>query len=234
MLTPTENSYTPVSLPSGNISSVSYSPPISSCSLTNEECPPPSISYSTPYNAYLPLSVSYSTPYNAYLPQSNHCSPPYNAGHPSPCSAYRPPYQSPTDNFNLASSSFSPQETPQRPSFQVVPPSNPVFTLQWLSGKVRKCYGCAGDIRADTSTIPNPPYDLVVRFKERRYYRDSSTQSLKLTRNEENTYYHPMPRCIQMKHPSFNARMLDIPAELECDLMAIHKLHICDNFGIYL
>ena len=86
------------------------------------------------------------------------------------------------------------------------------LTLQKLSGKIRKCYGCTSNIRDDTSTIPNPPYDLVVRYKERRYYRDTSTQTLKLTKNEENTYYHPMQRCIQMKHPSFNANMLYIPA----------------------
>ena len=110
----------------------------------------------------------------------------------------------------------------------------PVFTLQWLSGKIRKCYGCASNIRTDTSTIPDPPYDLVVRYKERRYYRDTATQSMKLTKNEENTYYHPMQRCIQMKHPSFNTNMLDIPAELAHDLLPIHKSHIFDNFGIFL
>ena len=72
----------------------------------------------------------------------------------------------------------------------------PVFTLQWLSGKIQKCYGCASNIRTDTSTIPDLPYDLVVQYKERRYYRDTATQCIKLTKNEENTYYHPMQRCI--------------------------------------
>ena len=48
-----------------------------------------------------------------------------------------------------------------------------VFYLHWLSGTtIRICYGCANPIRDNTSIVPPPPHDIVVRFKERRYYRD--------------------------------------------------------------
>lgn len=107
-----------------------------------------------------------------------------------------------------------------------------MFTLQWLTGKIRKCYGCASNIRADTSALPKPPYDLVVRYRERRYYRDTDTQMLKLTKNEENTYYHPMQRCIRMKHPSFDPSLLDIPGHLASALLPVHKSHLFDSFGI--
>ena len=41
---------------------------------------------------------------------------------------------------------------------------NPVFTLQWLTGKIRKCYRCASNIHADTSAVPKSPY--VTGFKK--------------------------------------------------------------------
>ena len=43
---------------------------------------------------------------------------------------------------------------------------NPVFTLLWLNGNIRKCYGCASNIHADTSALPKSPYDLVVWYRE--------------------------------------------------------------------
>ena len=39
---------------------------------------------------------------------------------------------------------------------------NSLFTSQWLTGKIKKCHGCASNIRADTSAVPKPPYDQVV------------------------------------------------------------------------
>lgn len=180
----------------------------------------------------------YPTSYSYHPPPYNTFPPPYNAYHHSPyntnCSSQ--PYHAPSNFFsqrNYRVPGIQPT-LPVPPSIQMLPPAshtqssdydddssqgNPVFTLQKLSGKIRKCYGCTCNIRDDTSTIPNPPYDLVVRYKEWRYYRDTSTQTLKLTKNEENTYYHLMQRCIQMKHPSFNASMLYIPAEIMDNLL---------------
>ena len=88
------------------------------------------------------------------------------------------------------------------------------------------CYGCSNAIRTDISTVPPPPQDLVVRFKERRYYRDSETGTMKLTQKEENI----MQQCILIKHPSFVPSMLVTPLDIE--LAAIHKCHLYDNFGI--
>ena len=109
---------------------------------------------------------------------------------------------------------------------------HPVFTLQWLTGKIKKCYGCTNNIRADSSVAPNPPYDIVIRYRERRYYKDTGTQMLKLTKNEENTYYHPMQKCIKMKHPLYDPSLLDVPTDVACTLLPVHKSHLLDNFGI--
>lgn len=75
---------------------------------------------------------------------------------------------------------------------------------------------------------------MVIRYKERRYYQDPETHDLKLTTKEENTYYHPMRRCILLKHPSFDSQMLEIPADVGCALLPIHRSHVFDNFGMCL
>ena len=112
--------------------------------------------------------------------------------------------------------------------------NSPVFTLQWLTGKIRKCYGCGNSLRTDSGAVPKPPFDIVVRYKERRYYRDPDTQTLKLTKKEENTYYHPMLKCIHMKHPSFSKSQLYIPVDLANSLLPLHRSHLFDTFGIKL
>ena len=106
-----------------------------------------------------------------------------------------------------------------------------VFYLHWLSGTtIRICYGCANPIRDNTSIVPPPPHDIVVRFKERRYYRDPTSQELKLTKKEENTYYHFMKQCVLLKHPGFHPSMLHVPDDMI--LTPLHRFHLCEQFGV--
>lgn len=96
------------------------------------------------------------------------------------------------------------------------------------------CYGCASPIRTDTSTVPAPPHDLIICYKERRYCRDLVTKNLKLTPKEENTYYHLMKTCVLSKHPGFSPHLLYIPADLIPSLSGTHKLHVYNNYGIHV
>lgn len=113
--------------------------------------------------------------------------------------------------------------------------ASPVFTIQWLTGtQIRMYYGCASPIRTDTSTVPAPPHDLIIHYKERRCYRDPVTKNLKLTPKEESTYYHLMKMCIISKHPGFTPKLIHIPPEVISLLSETHKLHIFDNFGIHV
>ena len=157
----------------------------------------------------------------------------YDASHPvsftyPDCHFYSPVTQSiggihPV--YNISS-------TDGRPNSSVSPK---YFTVQWLTGtQIRMCYGCATPIRTNTTTVPEAPYDIIIRYKERRYYKDQATKSLKLTTKEENTYYHCMKTCILNKHPGFTSSLLYIPPELISTLLPSHKLHIYDNFGICL
>ena len=98
--------------------------------------------------------------------------------------------------------------------------------------QICSCYGCGSAIRTDTSNIPPPPHDIVINFKERRYYKDPTTQEMRLTKSDENTYYHMMPRCILYKHPNFEKSMLSIPKEIHIQLQDIHQVHIMEQFGL--
>ena len=55
---------------------------------------------------------------------------------------------------------------------QSLPQSNAdSFKLKLLQGsRIRSCYGCGNAICTDTSYIPPLPYDIVINFKEHRYY----------------------------------------------------------------
>lgn len=129
-------------------------------------------------------------------------------------------YVSPSYNYNF--SSYSPFSS-----------NAPIFRLRFLKGtRIRSCYGCGNPIRSDTTYVPPPPHDIVVSYKERRYYRDPATQELRLTQNEENTYYHCMLRCVNLKHPSFIGSMLEID-ETRPSLQPVHFMHLYEQFGIY-
>ena len=73
---------------------------------------------------------------------------------------------------------------------------------------------------------------IVINFKERRYYKDPTTQEMCLTKSDEITYYHVMRRCILYKHPSFEKSMLSIPEDVRSQLHEIHCVHIMEQFGL--
>lgn len=187
------------------------------------------------YGYRYPLSSRYSYPPGmGYYPSSNHVFPP-------PTNPY--PYPSPSDSlypssYNTILLQYNPISTSSNSNSgtcqalqnasgpQVDSDDIPVFTLLKLAPKMKKCYGYDNNLRNNGSNVAKPPYDVVVQYKERRYYRDPSTQALKLTNKEENTYYHFMIKCIQIKHPLFSKDDLKIPPDIGTCLQPLHS-HTC-------
>ena len=107
------------------------------------------------------------------------------------------------------------------------------FVIKFLEGnRIRSCYGCGNSIRKDTSTIPPPPHDLIIGFRERRYYKDPHTHQMRLTSTEENTYYHLMLNCVLQKHSAFQSCMLKVADSAMPHLQSIHRIHIKEQFNI--
>ena len=93
------------------------------------------------------------------------------------------PYSFPTSSSS-SSSAYPPALSPpsqalyyNQPTFNShfyssLPQEHAVFSLKHLHGtRIRTCYGCGNPIRTDLSYIPPPPHDVVVSYRERRYYR---------------------------------------------------------------
>ena len=107
------------------------------------------------------------------------------------------------------------------------------FIVKFLEGsRIRSCYGCGSPIRKDTSCIPPPPHDLIISYRERHFFRDPHSHQMRLTANEENTYYHVMSSCLLQKHPAFQAYMLKVADSAMPNLSVIHRMHLKEQFNI--
>lgn len=136
----------------------------------------------------------------------------YQVQSPVMCAPSMDMYQHPSTSPSFVGSNYGPSPIgSSQTSPGSEPSSTPMFWIQSLKGtRIRMCYGCKSPMRTDTSIVPLPPYDFVIGYKERRWYRDPTTQAMKLSPKQENTYYH-FSRCVEMKHPSFNSSMLYVP-----------------------
>ncbi len=200
-------------------------PPLSSCSS------PPDLSFvkssmqydnlTSPIPPY-PLPFDFTCPYPPHF-SSTTLFPPaqgtYGSSHSYP-HCY-------TSNFWPGSSTSSPT---------ILQSSDvPKFSLKRLDGtRIRSCYGCGNPIRTNLSYIPPPPHDVVIAYKERRYYKDPSTHEMRLTPSDENTYYHLMVKCVQLKHPAFLGSMLVVDPATRVSLQQIHRTHLQEQFGFYI
>ena len=55
---------------------------------------------------------------------------------------------------------------------------------------------------------------------------------MRLTANEENTYYHVMLSCLLQKHPVFQAYMLKVADSAMQNSSVIHRMHLKEQFNI--
>lgn len=198
--------------------------------IDSQQPPPASSSSSCPVSS----ATSFSTP----------------TGYPSLCPPPPPP---PSPYYPFAPSTFSPGAvgfsyppyydystyslrflgSPYCGESSTLYETQPTFSLKYLQGtRIRSCYGCGNPIRSDLSYIPPPPHDIVVSYKERRYYRDPASHELRLTQNEENTYYHMVRRCVLQKHPVFQSSMLKVPPAILSSLQDTHRTHIFEQFNL--
>ncbi|KAK2554876.1 hypothetical protein P5673_023542 [Acropora cervicornis] len=60
-----------------------------------------------------------------------------------------------------------------------------------------KCYGCSVAIRVRPSEDPPPaPYDIFLRRKEYRVYRQRASTKMCIAKSKEFVYYHPLKACV--------------------------------------
>ena len=114
------------------------------------------------------------------------------------------------------------------------PQSEQRYNFKWLDKTTaRVCYGCGGKLRSSDSSVPPPPFDVVVTTKEYRRWYDKSTETTKITKRPEATHYHVNPVCISSKNAEFQASLhLSITLEDRERMLDLHKNFLKQSLNI--
>ena len=94
-------------------------------------------------------------------------------------------------------------------SMPILPPNINPFYVKFIQGNIRMCQGCKTTVRLSDSSIPPPPFDLVVARSERRQFRDKNG-TLVTPRQEQTCHYHLRLDCIIAAEPNFITHSLRI------------------------
>ena len=100
--------------------------------------------------------------------------------------------------------------------------------------KMRVCYGCGGTVRPTLDFEPPSPWDIVFTRKEFRVYNRKGTQTLSISANKENVYYHPRMRCLKAKNADVNKDSVYIPDTIKRKLDELHRKQLRKDFGVQL
>ena len=102
------------------------------------------------------------------------------------------------------------------------------FTLKILTTHIQICQSCRIPFH---STSTEPPYDLVVAWKECRPYRGQGGES-KTPSTPSISHYHISIHCIRTAEPRFLPHELVIPDEVREHLTDVHKGFIFTSLGL--
>ena len=108
------------------------------------------------------------------------------------------------------------------------------YQLKWLDKTTaRVCYGCGGKLRPSDSSVPPPPFDIVVSTKEYRCWYDKSTETTKISKKPEATHYHVNPVCILAKNAEFQASLhLSITSQDRGRMLDSHENFLKQSLNI--
>jgi len=110
--------------------------------------------------------------------------------------------------------------------------ANDSFSVVFLGNRVKKCYGCTQEFaRKANGTLLDPPHDIVIRHADHREYYSGGEK--KLTKQKQNTYFHPCISCVRSKCPNFAADQLDMSA-VAGKLTSVHLSYLQNHFGLTL
>ena len=112
------------------------------------------------------------------------------------------------------------------------PPSEQWNVVFVKDTKMRKCYGCGGNVRQNLNFEPPSPWNIVLTRREYRTFTPRGTNSLRISAKKENVYYHPRRRCLQEKNASVSGNSVKVAPEIGNKLDDLHKNQLRKEFGI--
>ena len=150
------------------------------------------------FNMYPPLAGYYSN-FNSTLP------------------ATRPTHH----NFNsMCSAPLTTNNSPLTTVYDPSPSDHP-FTFKFITSRISKRQGCKSSIRNSSSTVLQPPDDLIVSRLECRPFVAPDGQ-VKIPTTPKNSHYHAAPTCLLKADPFINLSSVVMPDHVANKLITIH------------
>jgi hypothetical protein len=110
---------------------------------------------------------------------------------------------------------------------------NPYEVIFVKDSAATTCYGCKGRVRDKPSApAPHPPYDLFIRHSERRIYNRPGETKMRISKNLENVYYHPLKSCASLSFQDVKDGRLVIGEKVQNRLSDCHKRLLIKEFGM--
>ena len=110
------------------------------------------------------------------------------------------------------------------------------FDVVFISSAIKVCSGCPlgnNKFRKHPKEVLKEPYDLIVRHKEIREWREAGG-NVKTSNGLKNAYYHLNASCIRVKNANFENSMLKISQKVKQELKSCHKLYLKQHFDVSL
>jgi hypothetical protein len=154
-----------------------------------------------------------------------------------PSGAGRKPNQNPRNRIPIEKSTLL-----DRSNFHSLLPSTPPQEdeekqyrfVRLVDTQSTVCYGCEGKFREKKNgPPPPPPYDIVIKTKTRKVYRQRGTCTVKISAQPENVYLHMVKKCLAQRDMTLNANNYIVDV-LPGFLKECHRLKAVKEFGIRL
>ena len=115
-------------------------------------------------------------------------------------------------------------------------PNDVSFRVVFVSDtRSYKCHGCGGKYRDSASSphpLPPPHMDILLAIKQHRRYSPAGKDIVKITKEQENCYYHPLMRCIRINHGIISEENILLAPGVMSRLGDVHKETLKNEFGI--
>ena len=103
------------------------------------------------------------------------------------------------------------------------------YELIFLPASVSKCYGCS---QSFAEKCRHPPYNIVVKHKDRRIRGVDTNGNIRYSSDFQNTYYHLNNEHILKKSPSFG-RKIFITDSVKTNLSQKHVKYLSKSSFIF-
>ena len=100
----------------------------------------------------------------------------------------------------------------------------------FLNARNLRCQGCHGEIEHGCPS----PNDTVLQQKEQVLFQNLNTSVWQLSRDLQNTYYHPRLVCIAMKYPNFSSSEVRKTHAIKQRFVSSHLGLMTEEFELHL